>query len=495
MLLAQKDRHYARETAAMLQRWIQKCQSRPKMLLAAWALLLAAQVGPWWYSSIDSTSYLSMARSLGDGTGPTNLGSPLLWYSPGYPALISPFFLLADRPFLWIAVLQWLLAVALMLGVYRWAGRSLPEAAIWIAGLTVINHGFWIHFRRPLSEIAFMCVLIWAIEGLRELTIAARRARFAAILTAGAALVALLSIIRPVGIMLVPAFAVWACRERSSGRWPWRRTLLATALVAAAGVLPVGWFVMHERSMVAQTGGRSYLDNFDDAARSPWESYSRGVQLCVSDLGRVTIPGLFKSHGRPGDWTDINMLIHVPLFLLLCLGWRRWLERENSLFAWYLPFYLLLIAVHAMDTGARLLLPLLPALFVCLWYAGQRIGRGRQSLAVACLSAQLIVAGSYWLAVDLPRSRHYDRLWPAIDELASRIQDDPGSVMVSQLDGETELRLELALDGPVHRQPDMLEQAQWLITPGDRDAPAGYQRSYEAGPLALWSAGGCSDGF
>jgi hypothetical protein len=239
--------------------------------------------------------------------------------------------------------------------------------------------------------------------------------------------------------------------------------------------------------MAAELRGRSYLDDFQGAARSPLESYSRGAQLCVSDIGRVCIPGLFKSHGTPGDWTDVNMLIHVPFFVLLSFGWVRWIRRQNDLFAWYVPFYLLLITAHAMDTGARLLLPLLPALFVSLWFAAGRIGERRQYVVAACLALQLVVAGSYWLSVDLPRARRYDRFWPAADKLAARIAAEPGPVAASQLDGDLQLMLEVVLDRPVSYQDDRLKVARWCVTRRDSVGPEGFARVHTADDLVLWS--------
>ncbi|HWB11235.1 MAG TPA: hypothetical protein VG826_18545 [Pirellulales bacterium] len=471
----------------MIRHWIALGSSRPQTLLAICAVLLAVQVSPWWYSSIDSAAYLSMARSLARGTGPTNLGSPLLWYSPGYPALISPLFWISDRPFAAIAILHWALAVGLLLGVYRWSRRVLPEAAVWIAALTVVNHGFWIHFRRPLSEMAFMCLFVGVVNCLAGVGKVSRAGAFVGRLTAAASLTTLLCVIRPVGVMLVPAVAVWTLREVFGGRLSRLRGLGATALISAAAGTPVAMFVLHERTTAAELNGRSYLDDFENAARSPLEGYSRGAQLCVSDIGRVCIPGLFKSHGKPGDWTDVNMLIHVPFFALLCLGWSRWTRRQNDLFAWYVPFYLLLITAHAMDTGARLLLPLLPALFVALWFAAERIAERRQYLIAACLALQLAVGVSYWLGVDLPRARRYDRLWPAVDQLATRIASEPGPVAASRLDGDLQLMLEVALDRSVSMQEDRVKAARWCVTPSGADGPDGFTRVDTHDDLALWS--------
>jgi hypothetical protein len=474
----------------MVKQWIATCQSRPRAVLAVCALLLAVQVGPWWYSSIDSASYLSMARSFAGSGKLSNLGSPLLWYSPGYSALISPLFLFAERPFMGIATLQLMLAVGLMLGVYRWAREVAPEAAIWIACLTVVNHGFWIHFRRPLSEVAFMCALAWAINFLRWLALRApgvpNGTAFYGRLAAAAALTSLACVIRPVGVMLAPAIGVWSFRLAIAGQLSWSRAAITSMVIGMAAGLPVALFVHHERAAAEELNRRSYLDEFHEAAQSPLESYSRGVQLCISDIGRVCIPGLFKSHGTPGNWTDINMIVHLPFLLVVCCGWWRWCRRENDVFAWFVPFYVLLIAAHAMDTGARLLLPLLPALFVALWFGIEWIGAQRQYVAAACICLQVVVAGSYWLAVDLPRARRYEQIWPAVDEAVARIESDLGVVDAARIPGEVQLMLAVALDRPVVCREDQAPTARWSLTLAEQTAPKGFVPAFTANELTLW---------
>ncbi len=140
--------------------------ARPKTALAVTAILLATQIGPWWYATKDSSSYLSIARSVAHGRGLTNLGSPHLWFAPGYSVILSPLFLVSDRPLLAISIVGWLLAVAYMAGVYVWARRAVPPAAIWIAMLSVLNTLLWVNLRRPLSEAAFVCGCLWTVNAL-----------------------------------------------------------------------------------------------------------------------------------------------------------------------------------------------------------------------------------------------------------------------------------------------------------------------------------------
>ena len=73
--------------------------ARPSRWFPLVALFLAVQVGPWWYTSPDSSCYLSIARSFSRDDGPRNLGNRFLFYPPGYPLLLAPTFAFGDRPF------------------------------------------------------------------------------------------------------------------------------------------------------------------------------------------------------------------------------------------------------------------------------------------------------------------------------------------------------------------------------------------------------------
>lgn len=466
------------------------CELRPSRVLAVLALLMAAQISPWWYASDDSHSYLSIARSIADGTGPTNLGSRHLWFSPGYPLLISPMFWLGERPFLAISIFQWLLMVAFMVGVYQWSRGVVGQAALWIAALTVVNHAVWVHYRRPLSELTFTCALVWVANCLRWAMAANRLATFITRLSLAASLTAASCIIRPVGIVLGPACFVAVCLAARRRVLAWPRAAIASIAMVIASAVPVAMVAAHERA-TAGSEGRTYLDEFHEAAADLLPNYSRGLQICVSDIGRLCIPGMFKTHGAPGDWTDINMLVNGPFFVLLCVGWWRWVRRDDDVLAWCLPFFVVLLAAHAIATGARLMLPMLPALLVCFWLAVERIGeRGRRLVVAAALIAQLLAATGYWLWVDAPRARRNHGRWPAIDTIAREITRDPGAVALGPLPDDADLMLELALDRRVSRGGEAGPYARWLVTSRDESAPADFERFDEAGDLTLWSRHG-----
>lgn len=461
------------------------CEAHPWRVMAALAVLMALQISPWWYATDDSHSYLSIARSIAQGTGPTNLGSRHLWFSPGYPMLISPLFLLGERPFLAISIGQWLLLIGFMAGVYQWSRRAVGEAAIWITSLTIINHALWVHYRRPLSEIAFLCFLVWTVNTWRSSWAAQRSGEFAARLLLANLLAAALCLIRPVGIVLAPAALVAGCLTARRGTIAWTRAATASLALGLATAVPVALVAAHER---ATAGGqqRTYLDEFREAADDMLPNYSRGLQICVSDIGRLCIPGMFKTHGTPGDWTDINLLLHGPFFVLIAVGWWRWVRRQEDLLAWCLPFFVLLLAAHAIATGARLMLPMLPALLVCFWLSIERLSaRARRFIVAAALASQLAVATGYWLLVDAPRAWRNHQRQPAIDTMAATIARDPGPVVIDALPDDADLTLELALDRRVARGGPV-SSSRWLITESDRPAPPGFIRACVAGDLALW---------
>ncbi len=63
-------------------------------------------------------------RSLARNHWPTNLGRAQLYYSPGYPLLVSPAFVLADYPFLLLSLFNFALALLFIAGVYVWRGAT-----------------------------------------------------------------------------------------------------------------------------------------------------------------------------------------------------------------------------------------------------------------------------------------------------------------------------------------------------------------------------------
>ena len=90
-----------------LERWIEGTNRHPRIGLAVFAALMAVQISPWLYPTVDGCLYMKTAR---DFLAAPSLTDFHCLVPPGYPALITPAFLFGNRPFLEIAVLQWLLS-------------------------------------------------------------------------------------------------------------------------------------------------------------------------------------------------------------------------------------------------------------------------------------------------------------------------------------------------------------------------------------------------
>jgi hypothetical protein len=449
------------------------------------ALLLAVQISPWYYQFGDADRYLSVARNLAQAHRLTCLGSPHIWYPPGYAAIVSPLFLIRDRPFLELSILHWLLSVGFMMGVYVWARRVAPEAAVWIAALSVANNAFWIYHRKPASELAFVTALIWTVNSLAWVMSARTRRGLAASAAAASAWLAMLCLIRTVGI----AAAGGCAAAMLAGAWraalSWRRAVAMSLLAAAVAVPAVAVVMVREQATAHAKGEDTYLDvlaatQSGRALRGPW--------LTISEIGRVTIPGMLKSYSRQEQWLDVNMLVYVPFFALLVAGWVRWVRRQAEPFACTLPFYGAILTICAWNAGGRYWIPMIPALVTCAWFAAERLKDRRLTMLKAAWVAHLAAAAVYWLAIDLPETRETNRQWPVVDALAAQIPADSGPIAASEALGDVRGMLSLTLDRRVAAQaddPDVRRSAEWIVTAADEPPPSGFVVQYRAGRYCL----------
>jgi hypothetical protein len=512
-------------------------------VLAVAVLLLALQISPWYYSHGDGHAYISIARHLARGDGLKNMGSPVIWFPPGYPLLISPLFLFRDLPLLEISILQWLLAVGLAWGIYCWARAVCPGSAVWIAALTIGTNAVWIQYRRTISEIAFMAVMAWLLVSVdrlgdrRNVRLARARGRhvlkvdgrFLAWLIAAVGLTVAACLIRPVGLALAAggscALLSRAFRQgreqgaRSSehgaaGRFysllPARRSLLPALLISTAAAVTVGGVILRERLVAEPLGGETYLNSMDTKrGAAALAGYGPWCALVVSDIGRITVPFMFKCYGAIGAWRDWNMLVYVPVCGLLLSGYVRWMRGHHVLvvgddpLAWSLPFYFAMLTCFRCESGARWWVPMAPALFMCLWFALEPLRRRREIVRTVWL-LHVAAALAYWIGSDLPHTYRVNQNWPAVRCLAARVSSDRGNdhlgdrrndhvaidasladigeLFTLALDRRVQ---EFAADGPIPPSiSDPKYGARWLILPDGRVPPANFA------PRA--SAAGCT---
>ena len=122
---------------------------------------MAVQVSPWLYPAVDGCLYLKTIREF---LSARNLSSFHCYVPPGYLPLIAPAFAFGDRPFLAISILQWLMALALIGGLYVWHSMNFRRRpcclrpSLWsISASGRTTDGRW-------KEIASMAILMWTVN-------------------------------------------------------------------------------------------------------------------------------------------------------------------------------------------------------------------------------------------------------------------------------------------------------------------------------------------
>jgi hypothetical protein len=459
----------SRETSDASRGWFARALffvgERPRWWLALLVLFLFAQIRPWCIPQPDSRSYLSMARSLAEQGRMLNLGREHLWYFPGYSLLLSPFYLVSDRPFWLISAFQWGTVALLMLGVYQWARSVVPAWAFWIAALSAVNAGVWFHAVRVLSEVPFMCALVWSANAGVAASRSRTLGRTLLLAASASALLALTALIRPAGLMLAAGFGLSLLFQAAMRRVAWTRAIAITLILGVPASIAVVGFIKMEQATATQASARTYLSNFGDSARSPLASYLEGVRLAVRDSGRVMIPGMFKAYNETG-WLDPNLLIYVPVCLGLCWAWWRLARRTLDPLMLGVPFYVLLHVVYPYEAGARFFVPLIPMFAASLAFLVKPENRRLEFTGVAFCAAHMLVAVIYWLAVDSPRAAAEARRGSEIAAVSEQIASGKDRVAVMNLSDNDVLMLELELDRQVLvRKPASLPtREEWLVS-------------------------------
>jgi len=471
-----------------LEGLLERQTEHPLRWFAALAVLLVIQVNPWWLPTPDATAYLSIARSLAAHHGLRMFGYSHIAYPPGYPILISPAFWLSPLPFFALAAMQCLMALAFTLGLYRWMTCQAPAGAMLLTALAMVNVTLWIYYHRTLSELAFMTTAIWAVGILdRALDSSTGRGRFLDVV-AGAILLILLTLIREAGVLFAVALGVTALLRVRQG------TLSATAAVATISiiVLPAAaaviGFVIYTQSTFATTHVfGTHLSALFDSRVPLLQRLLDGLRLQICSVGRLIVPGMFKAYGHA--WLDVNTLLYTIVFIPLSVGWYRWVRRRADPYAMVAPLYLMLYAFWDFDADTRYVLPMLPAVVVCVWYLVEPFAHRRLSIIATLAGLHLAVALTYWACVELPRARECNVQRSFIAQLVTAADERPGRIVATEGVPEcARLFFSLMLDRPVvplHGSLSAIERPQILLATTAERPAAGFHRARAAGDYVL----------
>ncbi len=474
-----------------LEAWLARQERRPTPWLAALALLLAAQVSPWLILTPDSVVYLSMARSIARSGDVEAFGGAHTGHPPGYPLLLSGAFHFAERPFVQISILHWCLAALLLVGLYRWARRTAPSAPLLVTGLVLVNVSFWMQLRRPLSELCFLAVAMWAATSLQHV-LQARSLRSALARTAPAvATVLALGLIREAGILLVAGFGLSAALGSRDA--PRALRLAAFLLVAAAGSAGIIAFVHHDLTTAAAAGGGegmlgTHLAGLLDPGPALRERLLEGIRLRIYEVGRLVVPGMFKSYAADGRWLDWNTAVYVPLFCLFVTGWWRLARRTHDVLCLTFPFYLSLYVLWPFDAGTRYLFPMLPVLVASLAALLPGDFRHRLTVLALLLVAHLGVTLGYLAIREIPRARACHQQWAEITAIGAVMDADRGRVFALGGPECAAWMLSFAVDRPVRRVTTAAEvgpRARWILAPAELPVPPGFRTRLRPGAYEL----------
>jgi hypothetical protein len=453
--------------------------------LAAWTLLAGLQiVQPHWYCTPDSCNYLSMARSVAHHGLPTRLGSANWVFGIGYPVLVSPVFWVSELPFVWLTLVHAGWAAVYLAGTWVWARRHADSAAVPIALLAVGNVVVLSLFRRPLSEVAFFAVMIWSVNAVAGLRPGGRAV--GGTLLSAAVLLCLLVLIRPTGILFALGAGLQLAVMAGRGEMGWGRAAGLSAALTAPAALVLAGVIQHGRLAVQAEAG---WDNWSVFAKSdnmpatdlgdlaPPAAWAEGLRWRISEVGRLLLPGLFNSYGRTGQWLDINMLLYLPLLALVVFGWWRLARGQPDAYVLTLPAYFVLHVFWPFNQSGRFFAPLVPLLFLCVWFALPALGRWRPRLMYGLVAAHLLVALGHWWFIDRPRALRDDQSLAELSRLLEPLQDDRGLVQVAPGVANADLLVQFVLDRPVRHDPPatgVAPEVRWLVQDAGQAVPAGF---------------------
>ena len=527
----------------LIERWIESANRRPRFWLVALALLMAVQISPWLYPAVDGCLYLKTIR---DFLSAHNRLDFSCYVPPGYLPFVAPAFVFGDRPFLAVAILQWLMAVALIGGLYVWARRQFPATAVLFTTVVMVNISMWTYYRRPLKEVASMAILMWTVNLMHILLEERRLSRIIGLTAAVAFLTSYLTLIRYSAISLAVGFTLAAALLARRRAFGWSRALAMSSLVGvSAGAALFGWLYydkIHGGGQYWQEVASVYSEAKDGpeaapaptpeaaplarsassaltlsstpsgpplrtALEPPPQVDSTGVRRTaepvaaplwrllhgliyrINDVGCLTVPGLWKSSVPSVPTLTVPMAVFVLLFVVIGFGWLKVVRRKLDVLALTLPVYILIYTHWVCDQpGGRFMLLMLPIITACAWYGVGVLVRRQMLVFGLLVLAHLGQSTAYWLLIDAPRAYRLHQNWAMVDRLAEEIRRRPGQVAIADAIQSDCQGLWLELDWGCRLQG--LEKAlapsvTWVVDEAGKTPVEGFSVCRVDGPVQL----------
>ena len=376
----------------------------------------------------DNAAYLTLAHSLLEGQGYTELWDPAApphtKYPPVFPLLIALTMALGARGWGSLKAAPAVLSLVGVLAVFLWARRRVrDEVAAGVALLTGLSAAYLDYARWILSDIpfvAFLFLALWLLEGLLPVPASGWTGIEAGPSPAGAS---------------EPESAVpsWGSTSRWLALGGATVLVVAAVLTRSAGlplaVAAVGALALHRRwSAAALVGGTAALAGGLWALRArmapgqgAYQSEFRLLDPYQPDLGTAGLGdfldriggnawGYLQVHGPRAFFDDaggILTALGIAVVLLAAVGWALHLRRAGVA-ELFVPLYVgVLLLWPEVWSGSRFVIPLVPLLLLYgargLSAAVSRIPRLQPGvplllggLAVAVLSGRAWTQAASW---------------------------------------------------------------------------------------------------
>ncbi|MCA9039236.1 MAG: hypothetical protein KDA65_02700 [Planctomycetaceae bacterium] len=482
-----------------LDNWQRSREANPQQMLLLLSLLVVMiQISPYWYATRDGAEYISVARSIGTTGDFQNYGSPRTKVPPVYPMAISPAWWTGERPWLIVSVIQAGFGLAFLGGAWLWIRRLIPQHAVLLTGIMLVNASLWYYYARTLKEVFFLALLMWTLWVLRkfcDLFLPDHEKSIPAICLWGllsTLLLTLLCLTRYSAVVIVPGIALLFLKQSWEQRTGWWRAIILPTAVCLIPCIALFWYLTWDHQMAAIHGHGTYATAWQEAGRTFVERLNESLIRRTEDFGRVLLPGMFKSYSNQPTWFDSNMLIFIPTIIVMLYGWGRLFRTTDDLFVCLFPFYLLLYLAWPYQQGSRFAVTLIPLAFACYWTGCQRLLRFGPLFLSLLFILHLGVSSSYWMTVDRPRAAQEDLLWKEVDDLAKHIPAEAltqrDQIGVNRIPASLHSMLQVGFDYRFYSfkdHPHFYEEATWMIQPASFPQPEEFELIHSTGNFVL----------
>lgn len=395
--------------------------------LVIFAILLAGAVKPiWWAPGGDASCYVAIARSLGQDGKLERLGQSFLYYPPGVSFMYAPAFWFGDRPFLLMSMIQWLAAVIAMGCIFAWFRRWLSrDHAVILTALVFFNVCSWGYYVRFLSETLFCCLLFGLAVIFQYLLDAVRAQRVKQAIGLACLSVPILVwliLTRPVGVFAAGGLglAMFVTCVKSHKRSVWLTGMtIAVLLNVLAATIALSW-LSYNKHQAQHYGESTYVNQLVDVDQSMVGSVLDNVHRRVNTVGRLLVPGLFRTYADLGDWLNPLMVLYVGLSVLVVWGFVKLMRLRVDAFVWMIPLYVGMYMIWPYGQGTRFFIPILPVVLL----AGYQLIAKRKwcdtFLLVFLVLHMVFLVGRY--AKEWPEALALHRQWSQIDTIADEMK-------------------------------------------------------------------------